>query len=55
MPQLWALCSVVFMICVVLLFDRVHRAGWMRHFCEDSLMTGQDLDQLRSIMLACEE
>ncbi len=43
------------MICVVLLFDRVHWAAFMERFCDDCLIDEADLDRLRSIATACLE
>ena len=55
MSQCFALLSVVFMIGFVLLFDRVHIAGCYARFCTNALLNQQEIDQLRSILSACQE
>lgn len=39
----------------VIIFDRVHREGTNRRFCKNTLLSMDELDQLRSIMSACQE
>ena len=52
----YALLSVVYMMCFVILFDRVHfknKLGkWMR---AGNLMNAEELDQIQSIWAACQE
>lgn len=55
MTQYYALLSMVFLMCVVVLFDRVHRAGYITRFCKQGLLSGSELDQLRKIAMACDE
>jgi hypothetical protein len=55
MTQYSALLSIVYMIVVVLLFDRLHRSGLLTRFCKDRLLSSNEVDQLRQIMDACQE
>jgi len=55
MTQYYALLSIVFMICVVVIFDRVHRAGFITKFCKTVLLSAPEIEQLRKIAIACEE
>jgi hypothetical protein len=55
MSQSFALLSIVFMTSFVLLFDRVHIAGCHTQFCKSALLNQQEIDQLRSILSACQE
>ena len=54
MNQFFALLSVVFMIGFVLVFDRLHRAGYITWFCNHQLLTTTELEQLRRIVSSCE-
>lgn len=54
MNQFYALLSMVFMIAFVLVFDRVHRAGFISRFCNSNLMSADDVDRLMRIAMACE-
>lgn len=54
MNQFYALLSMVFMIGFVLVFDRVHRAGFISRFCNTNLMSTDEVDQLLRISMACE-
>jgi hypothetical protein len=55
MSHSFALLSIVFMIGFVLLFDRVHIAGCYSRFCTNALLNQQEIDQLRGILIACQE
>lgn len=55
MAQQFALLSIVFMMGFVIVFDRVHREGSNRKFCKNTLLSSMELDQLRSIMAACQD
>jgi hypothetical protein len=55
MSHSFALLSIVFMISFVLLFDRVHIAGCYNRFCQNALLNRHEIDQLRSILSACQE
>ena len=55
MAQQFALLSIVFMMAFVIVFDRVHREGTNRKFCKNTLMSSTELDQLRSILAACQD
>jgi hypothetical protein len=56
MSQYAALYSIVFMIGFVCVFDlRHHRQRFYRLFASASLMTSEELDQIRMIRSACEE
>jgi hypothetical protein len=51
MPQKYALLSVLYMICVVYVFDRLHNARlWPK-----SLLNREDVDRLVAIWGACQE
>ena len=50
-----ALFSVIFMIGFVGVFDRMHADRLNARFCKDRLISSGDLDQLRKILLACQE
>lgn len=54
MNQFYALLSMVFMMGFVLIFDRVHRAGYISRFCDSNLLSAGEVDQLRKIAMACE-
>jgi hypothetical protein len=45
---------MVFMMGFVMVFDRVHRAGYISRFCSGNLLSGAEVDQLRKIAMACE-
>ena len=55
MSHSFALLSIVFMICFVLLFDRVHFAGWCTRYYTSALLNQQEIDRLQSILSACQE
>jgi hypothetical protein len=50
-----ALLSLVFMISFVALFDSRHVDGCNARFCKNGLLSPEDVDRLRSILLACQE
>ena len=56
MPYPYALLSLVYMMCFVILFDRMHYKNklgkWLRG---GNLMSRQELDQLQVIWAACQE
>lgn len=54
MTQFFSLLSIVFMMGFVLIFDRLHRAGYITRFCSGNLLSADEVDQLRRITLACE-
>lgn len=54
MTHFFALLSIVFMIGFVLIFDRLHRAGYITRYCSSNLLSADEVDQLRRIALACE-
>jgi hypothetical protein len=54
MNQFYALLSMVFMIGFVMVFDRVHRAGYLNRFCSSNLLSGAEVEHLRKIAMACE-
>ncbi len=55
MAQHYALLSIVYMMGFVLLLDRTHFMARNTRFCKNALMTSHDLEQLRTILLACQE
>ncbi len=55
MHQYFALLSVVFMISFVALFDYTHLKGINRRFCKNGLMSQEEIQQLVSILSACQE
>ena len=52
----YALLSIVYMMSLVILFDRVHfkgkLGGWLRG---GNLMSREELDQVQAIWAACQE
>ena len=54
MNQFYALLSIVFMIGFVLVFDRLHRAGYVSRFCSNQLLSLNEVEKLRRIALSCE-
>jgi hypothetical protein len=55
MTHYCALFSLVFMIGFVALFDSAHLDGLNARFCKEGLLSDQDIDQLRSILSACQD
>ena len=55
MSHYFALLSIVFMIEVVILFDKSHFRRRVGRFCNENLLHQQDIDRLRSILTACQE
>jgi hypothetical protein len=55
MPHQFALLSIVFMTSFVLVFDKVHLAKWNARFSKEGLLSKQEIDQLQSILSACQE
>jgi len=55
MTQNYALLSIVYMMVFVILFDWAHRKARNTRFCEEGLMTQQDIEHLRNILSACQE
>jgi hypothetical protein len=51
MTHHFALCSIVFMMAFVMVFDRSHH----RHRWTVNLLSPEELDQLRMILSACQE
>jgi hypothetical protein len=51
----FALLSLTFMISTVLVFDRVHYAGFLRRFFRSNLLSMDEVERLRNIMAACQE
>ena len=51
----YALLSVIFMMGFVCLFDCMHVEKWKIRFCNDGLLSSDEIDRLRKIMLACQE
>ena len=54
MSHSFALLSIVFMISLVILFDRVHITGCYTRFYKNSLLNQQEINQLRGILSACQ-
>jgi hypothetical protein len=54
MQQLFALHSIVFGIGFVLVFDRLHRNKYINRFCNENLLSGSEIDQMRRIAMACQ-
>jgi hypothetical protein len=46
---------MIFMMSFVLLFDIGHLARANARFCQNSLLSAHDIDQLQSILSACQE
>ncbi len=55
MSHYYALFSVIFMIGFVCLFDCMHVEKWNARFCRDRLLSREEIDQLRKVLLACQE
>jgi hypothetical protein len=55
MSHYYALLSVIFMIGFVGLFDCMHVDKWNTRFCKDRLLSREEIDQLRKVLLACQE
>lgn len=55
MSQYYSLLSIVFMMSVVVIFDKVHFAKVKALFFKNGLMTEQDIDRMRAILSACQE
>jgi hypothetical protein len=55
MLHYFALYSIVFMMSMVMVFDRTHFRKRNTRFCEKNLLNSRDVDRLRNILLACQE
>jgi len=55
MSHYFALYSIIFMMSVVMVFDRTHFRKRYAHFCEKNLLNSRDIDRLRNILKACQE
>jgi hypothetical protein len=56
MTAKYALLSLIYMICVVVLFDRLHyRRKLTNWLCGSNLMSSDELDRLHAIWSACQE
>ena len=55
MSHYYALLSIVYMICFVALFDCMHVKGWKTRFCQDRLMSQDEVNRVMTILGACEE
>ncbi|MGO9255130.1 MAG: hypothetical protein ACLQU1_02330 [Bryobacteraceae bacterium] len=50
-----ALFSIVFMMSFVALFDCMHVDRYNARFCNDGLLSQEDIQRLRNILLASQE
>jgi len=55
MTHYYSLLSVVFMICFVFMFDRMHQHRCDAKFCAFNLLGAQDVDRIRQILAACQD
>ncbi|HUA60430.1 MAG TPA: hypothetical protein VML19_16835 [Verrucomicrobiae bacterium] len=55
MSHYYALLSIIYMMGFVALFDRVHVDRFIGRFCKSGLMSREDVERIREIMLACQE
>jgi hypothetical protein len=55
MSHYFALDSIIFMMSVVMVFDRTHFRKRNARFCETNLLNSRDVDRLRNILLACQQ
>jgi hypothetical protein len=50
-----ALLSIVFMMSFVALFDCMHVDRFNARFCKHGLLSQEEIERLRNILLACQE
>ncbi len=55
MTHYYALFSIVFMMSFVALFDSKHVDGKNSRFCKHGLLSFDEIERLRSIMMACQD
>jgi hypothetical protein len=55
MNQYCALLSIVLMMSVVMMFDKVHYKRVFTRFWNMGLLSGDEIDQIRRVLEACEE
>ena len=55
MSHYYSLLSIVFMMSFVLLFDIGHLARGNARFCQNGLLSEQEIDRLLRILSACQE
>ena len=51
----YALLSLIYMMCFVILFDRVHYKRRLQSWLSGAMMSGAELERIMAIWSACQE